>query len=248
MLDGVGTTCNLTPIDWLQREWVTKNRAGNGHLFFFRCAEWLLWNEEVQTAYVSWNPARYEREKVFETFCLNGLKQLCYKRSHWFYDCYVWIVILSKQILPGVKVVIANPETKGMCADSHLGEVCQLKLFEATLVLAFLGATESCCISEWAFFSWIPLRHQTSGPWNVRIYLPCTNVTRVRLCPRRHTCLSWVSWFSSLLQGVFPPCTLVLHSRQGPTFDLIWFNLICGLHNYKSTCTRQFKLEPYFSY
>ena len=27
------------------------------------------------------------------------------------------------QILPGVKVVIANPETKGMCADSHLGEV-----------------------------------------------------------------------------------------------------------------------------
>lgn len=28
------------------------------------------------------------------------------------------------QILPGVKVVIANPETRGMCADSHLGEVC----------------------------------------------------------------------------------------------------------------------------
>ena len=28
-----------------------------------------------------------------------------------------------EQILPGVKVVIANPETKGMCADSHLGEV-----------------------------------------------------------------------------------------------------------------------------
>ena len=35
MLDGVGTTCNLTPIDWLQREWVTKNRACNGRLFFF---------------------------------------------------------------------------------------------------------------------------------------------------------------------------------------------------------------------
>ena len=31
--------------------------------------------------------------------------------------------IFFNQILPGVKVVIANPETKGMCADSHLGEV-----------------------------------------------------------------------------------------------------------------------------
>ena len=27
------------------------------------------------------------------------------------------------QLLPGVKVVIANPETRGQCADSHLGEV-----------------------------------------------------------------------------------------------------------------------------
>ncbi|EDO28946.1 predicted protein, partial [Nematostella vectensis] len=29
----------------------------------------------------------------------------------------------SGKILPGVKVVIANPETRGMCADSHLGEI-----------------------------------------------------------------------------------------------------------------------------
>lgn len=28
-----------------------------------------------------------------------------------------------RQLLPGVKVVIANPDTKGQCADSHLGEV-----------------------------------------------------------------------------------------------------------------------------
>lgn len=27
------------------------------------------------------------------------------------------------QILPGVKVIIANPETKGPLGDSHLGEV-----------------------------------------------------------------------------------------------------------------------------
>lgn len=25
--------------------------------------------------------------------------------------------------MPGVKVVIANPESKGQCADSHLGEI-----------------------------------------------------------------------------------------------------------------------------
>ena len=32
----------------------------------------------------------------------------------------------SGKLLPGVKVVIANPETKGQCADSHLGEVKKL--------------------------------------------------------------------------------------------------------------------------
>lgn len=31
--------------------------------------------------------------------------------------------IFILKLLPGVKVVIANPETKGHCADSHLGEV-----------------------------------------------------------------------------------------------------------------------------
>ena len=38
--------------------------------------------------------------------------------------------IFFNQILPGVKVVIANPETKGMCADSHLGEVCHVSKLE----------------------------------------------------------------------------------------------------------------------
>ena len=32
-------------------------------------------------------------------------------------------VMESGKLLPGVKVVIANPETRGQCADSHLGEV-----------------------------------------------------------------------------------------------------------------------------
>lgn len=30
----------------------------------------------------------------------------------------------SGKLLPGVKVIIANPDTKGHCGDSNLGEVC----------------------------------------------------------------------------------------------------------------------------
>lgn len=29
----------------------------------------------------------------------------------------------SGKLLPGVKLIIANPETKGQCGDSHLGEI-----------------------------------------------------------------------------------------------------------------------------
>ena len=29
----------------------------------------------------------------------------------------------SGKLMPGVNVVIADPETRGQCADSHLGEV-----------------------------------------------------------------------------------------------------------------------------
>ena len=29
----------------------------------------------------------------------------------------------SGKLLPGVNVIIANPDTKGQCGDSHLGEV-----------------------------------------------------------------------------------------------------------------------------
>lgn len=32
-------------------------------------------------------------------------------------------LIESGKLLPGVKVIIANPETKGQCGDSHLGEI-----------------------------------------------------------------------------------------------------------------------------
>ena len=32
-------------------------------------------------------------------------------------------VLESGKLLPGVKIIIANPETKGQCGDSHLGEI-----------------------------------------------------------------------------------------------------------------------------
>lgn len=35
----------------------------------------------------------------------------------------------SGKLLPGVKVIIANPETKGQCGDSHLGEVSFHRFF-----------------------------------------------------------------------------------------------------------------------
>lgn len=35
----------------------------------------------------------------------------------------VLIVFLIQQLLPGVHVAIANPDTLGQCADSHLGEI-----------------------------------------------------------------------------------------------------------------------------
>lgn len=39
-------------------------------------------------------------------------------------------VMESGKLLPGVKVVIANPETRGQCADSHLGEVgCTMHVY-----------------------------------------------------------------------------------------------------------------------
>ncbi len=36
---------------------------------------------------------------------------------------FICIIFLNTQILPGVKVIIANTETKGPLGDSHLGEV-----------------------------------------------------------------------------------------------------------------------------
>ncbi len=39
------------------------------------------------------------------------------------YIYILYVLHFSTQILPGVKVIIANTETKGPLGDSHLGEV-----------------------------------------------------------------------------------------------------------------------------
>jgi hypothetical protein len=40
----------------------------------------------------------------------------------------------SGKLLPGSKVIIANPETKGQCGDSHLGEVRDLLMGITTAI------------------------------------------------------------------------------------------------------------------
>ncbi|CEF68538.1 Disco-interacting protein 2 homolog C [Strongyloides ratti] len=45
----------------------------------------------------------------------------------------------SGKLLPGVKVVIANPETKGQCADSHLGEIWVSSPFNANGYFSIFG-------------------------------------------------------------------------------------------------------------
>ena len=40
----------------------------------------------------------------------------------------------SGKLLPGVNVIIANADTKGQCGDSHLGEVCFLKIYIFILI------------------------------------------------------------------------------------------------------------------
>ncbi|XP_055959348.1 disco-interacting protein 2 homolog A [Patella vulgata] len=61
---------------------------------------------EPTTAYVDLRALRNDRVTLVEKGSPNSM-----------------CVMESGKLLPGVKVVIANPETKGQCADSHLGEI-----------------------------------------------------------------------------------------------------------------------------
>lgn len=65
------------------------------------------------------------------------------------------------QILPGVRIIIANPETKGPMGESHLGEVC--------LELRGLNKCEDLmlvlmvCVSQ----IWVHSGHNASGYFTV---------------------------------------------------------------------------------
>lgn len=48
-------------------------------------------------------------------------------------------VMESGKLLPGVKVIIANPETKGQCGDSHLGEIWVQSSHNASGYFTILG-------------------------------------------------------------------------------------------------------------
>lgn len=64
--------------------------------------------------------------KVGTSFC-NFL--IFYKLAvtiHFLLQC----LMESGKLLPGSKVIIANPDTKGQCGDSHLGEVWLLLIFK----------------------------------------------------------------------------------------------------------------------
>ncbi|EYC28820.1 hypothetical protein Y032_0007g3447 [Ancylostoma ceylanicum] len=48
---------------------------------------------------------------------------LLMESGKFFHSVGLFFQEVTFQLLPGVKVVIANPETRGQCADSHLGEI-----------------------------------------------------------------------------------------------------------------------------
>ncbi len=67
----------------------------------------------------------------------------------------------SGKLLPGVKVVIANPETKGQCADSHLGEVNRF------LIICLIHSVYTYI---WNFFIskiWVQSPHNSNGYFNI---------------------------------------------------------------------------------
>ena len=56
-------------------------------------------------------------------------------------------VMESGKLLPGMNVIIANPDTKGQCGDSHLGEVrLYLVFFECEPAL--LAAVQAKCLKN----------------------------------------------------------------------------------------------------
>ncbi|CAB0006725.1 unnamed protein product [Nesidiocoris tenuis] len=69
-------------------------------------ALWCLSSPEPSSVYVDLRALRNDRVTLVER---GSPHSLC--------------LLESGKLLPGVKVIIANPETKGQCGDSHLGEI-----------------------------------------------------------------------------------------------------------------------------
>lgn len=64
-------------------------------------------------------------------------------------------LVESGKLLPGVKVIIANPDTKGQCGESHLGEIWvsnefrfELSIELMNFVLRFNHRTTPVAISQ----------------------------------------------------------------------------------------------------
>ncbi|XP_045464805.1 disco-interacting protein 2 isoform X3 [Harmonia axyridis] len=53
-------------------------------------------------------------------------------------------IMESGKLLPGVKVIIANPETKGQCGDSHLGEIWVQSGHNASGYFTIYGEENEC--------------------------------------------------------------------------------------------------------
>lgn len=55
------------------------------------------------------------------------------------------------QILPGVRIIIANPETKGPMGESHLGEVCFTFLLKSDRLNWWGNVAQQLKLACWPF-------------------------------------------------------------------------------------------------
>jgi len=80
-----------------------------------------LWNEEVQTAYVSWNPARYQRERVFETFVLMDESSYVIKEVTGFMTVMDELSFYLNRFCPVLKLLSPIQKPKE-CAQTRISE------------------------------------------------------------------------------------------------------------------------------
>ena len=74
----------------------------------------------------------------------------------------------SGKLLPGVNVIIANPDTKGQCGDSHLGEVSKKTRQQHACI--FRAWLTSLSLSLYCLFHlkiWVQCPHNASGYFTI---------------------------------------------------------------------------------